>query len=60
MGLFDKAKDLAGQHSDKVNDGIDRAGDMIDEKTDNKYADKVDQGQEAAKNFLNKDGNEAR
>lgn len=53
MGLMDnmkdKASELAGQHGDKADGAVDQAGDFVDEKTDGKYADKVDQGQQAAK-----------
>lgn len=52
MGLFDKAKDLAAEHSEQVGQGVDKGGDMLDEKTGGKYADKVDQGQEFAKGHL--------
>ena len=55
MGLFDKAKDLAGQHADKVGDAIDKAADMVDEKTGGKYADQIDKGAEAAKGFVGED-----
>src|SRR5690606_31985390 len=55
MGIFDKAKDAAGQaaeqHGDKIDQGIDQAGDFADEKTGGKYSDQVDQGQDAAKSF---------
>jgi hypothetical protein len=52
MGIFDKAKDLLGEHSDKVAAGIDKVGDLVDEKTGGTYADKVDQGQDVAKERL--------
>ncbi len=55
MGLgdfVDKAKDLAAENKDKVEDGIEKAGDFIDEKTGGKYADQVDKGQEAAEDFV--------
>ena len=52
MGLFDKAKDMAGEHSEQVGQGIEKGGDALDEKTGDKYADKVDQGQEFAKGKL--------
>lgn len=52
MGIFDKAKDLGGQHSDKVEQGVEQGGDVVDEKTDGKYADQVDQGQEQATEFI--------
>lgn len=45
MGLFDSAKDkaseLAGEHQDTIDEGVEKAGDAVDEKTDGKYADKV-------------------
>lgn len=55
MGIgdfVDKAKDLAAENKDQVDDVIDKAGEMIDEKTGGKYSDQVDQGQEAAKDFV--------
>ncbi len=56
MGLFDKVKDLAGQHADKVEGAIDKAADMVDERTGGKYADHIDKGAEAAKGFVDGDG----
>ncbi|WP_405056672.1 antitoxin [Kribbella sp. NBC_01505] len=52
MGIFDKAKDALGEHSDKVDEGIDKAGDFADEKTGGEHADKIDKGQEFAKDRL--------
>ncbi|MFC9690525.1 antitoxin [Kribbella sp. NPDC056951] len=52
MGIFDKAKDALGEHGDKVDEGIDKAGDLADEKTGGEHADKIDQGQEFAKDRL--------
>jgi hypothetical protein len=49
MGIFDKAKDALSGQEDKVDAGIDRAGDMFDDKTGDKYIEQVDQGQEMAK-----------
>lgn len=49
MGIFDKAKDLAGAHQDKVDSLVDRAGDMLDQRTGGKYASHIDRGQEALK-----------
>ncbi|MEZ5383386.1 MAG: antitoxin [Microthrixaceae bacterium] len=50
MGFLDDAKDklddLADEHGDKIEDAVDKAGDFVDEKTDGKYADKVDMVQE--------------
>jgi hypothetical protein len=52
MGIFDKAKDAIGEHSEQSDGGIDKAGDFVDEKTEGKYVEQVDQGQEMAKDRL--------
>ena len=48
MGIFDKAKDALSGQEDKVDAGIEKVGDMVDQKTDGKYVEQVDQGQEMA------------
>lgn len=45
-GAVDKAKDLINQHEDKVDQGIEKAGDMVDDKTGGKFSGQVDQGQQ--------------
>jgi hypothetical protein len=55
MGFLDKAKQLLSQNADKVDQAIDKAGDIVDEKTQGKYSQHVDKAQEAAKNAINKD-----
>jgi hypothetical protein len=52
MGIFDKAKDALRGHEDKVDAGIEKAGDMVDEKTGGKYAEQVDKGQDMARDRL--------
>ena len=52
MGIFDKAKDAMSGQQDKVDAGVEKAGDMVDEKTESKYAEQVDQGQEMAKDQM--------
>jgi MT0933-like antitoxin protein len=49
MGIFDKAKDALSGKDHEIDGSIDKAGDMVDEKTDNKYVEQVDRGQEMAK-----------
>jgi hypothetical protein len=49
MGLMDKAKDAAGKHGDKVDEGMDKAGEMAKEKTGGQHDDKIDQGVEKGK-----------
>ena len=52
MGIFDKAKNAMSGQQDKVDAGVEKAGDMVDEKTGDKYTEHVDQGQEMAKDKL--------
>lgn len=54
MGLLDKVKGLLSQNADKVDAAIDKAGDIVDEKTQGKYKDTVDKVREAAKNAVDK------
>jgi hypothetical protein len=51
---MDKLKGMFGQHADKAESGIDKAGDVIDDKTGGKYAEHVDKGQDAAKDAVRK------
>ena len=53
MGLFDKVKDVLRNNSGAVDSAIDKAGDIVDSKTQGKYKDTVDQVQEAAKKAVN-------
>ncbi|WP_312892346.1 antitoxin [Allostreptomyces psammosilenae] len=53
MGAFDKFKDKADQLKDKVggeriDKGVEKAGDAVDQRTGGKYAEQVDKAQEAA------------
>ncbi|BAD55523.1 antitoxin [Nocardia farcinica] len=54
--LAGKAMDLAAQNADKVDAVIDKAGDLVDEKTGGKFAGQVDAAQDAAKNAIRKEG----
>ncbi|MBF6075976.1 antitoxin [Nocardia beijingensis] len=44
--------DLAQKNADKLDAVIDKAGDLVDEKTGNKYSSQVDAAQDAAKKAL--------
>jgi len=44
-----KAVDSQG---DKIGDGLDKAGDLADKKTEGKYGDKIDTGVDKAKDAL--------
>ena len=56
MGLFDdlkgKAQDLIHGNEQAIKDGIEKAGDFIDEKTGGKFADQVDAVQSGASDFV--------
>ncbi|SHI35274.1 MT0933-like antitoxin protein [Tessaracoccus bendigoensis DSM 12906] len=54
MGILDNLGDLAKEHEDKIEAGIEQAGDLVDEKTGDKFADQVDQVQDLAKEQLDK------
>ena len=58
MSMFDKAKDLLGEHADKVDEGIEKLGDLVDTKTGGEHADKVNTAQEKLKEQLSKLGNQ--
>ena len=47
--LKDRVTGMAAGHRDKVDQGLDKAGQMIDEKTGNKYSDQINTGVEKAK-----------
>jgi hypothetical protein len=54
VGLMDKVRGMLGQHGDKVEQGIDKVGDVVDDKTGGKYAGQVDKAQDAAKEGVDK------
>ena len=52
MGIFDKAKDALSGQVEHVDAGVDKAADFVDEKTEAKYGEQVDKGQDMAKDRL--------
>lgn len=52
MGLFDNIGDLAKQHEEQIEAAIDKAGDLVDEKTGGQHAAHVDQAQAFANDQL--------
>lgn len=54
MGIFDKVKDLANKNKDKVADGVDKATDVIDDKTGGKHTEHLDKVDDAAEKFAGK------
>ncbi|MEW6474241.1 MAG: antitoxin [Actinomycetota bacterium] len=53
MGTMDnmknKAKEAAGQHGDKVDQGLDKAAEKAKERSGGKHDDKIDRGVERGK-----------
>ena len=50
----DKVSDLARQHGDKVQHGIDKAAKAVDERTKGKYSDKIHAGTDKAKGAMDR------
>jgi hypothetical protein len=58
MGLMDTIKGWFGGNKDTAKGGIDKAGDVVDDKTGDKYVAQVDKGQDVAKDAVDKLGDE--
>ena len=56
MSTFDNLKgklgDLVDENSDKIADGMDKAGDFLDSKTGGKHADKIETGKDKLRDVL--------
>ncbi|MEE1825370.1 antitoxin [Streptomyces sp. BE20] len=52
MGILDNMAQLLKGHEDKAGQGIDKAGDFVDEKTQGKYSEQVDTAQQKLKEQL--------
>ena len=54
MAFLDKVKDLLSKNADKVDTAIGKAGDIVDKKTQGKYAQHVDKVQDVARKAVDK------
>ncbi|MFF4010757.1 antitoxin [Streptomyces sp. NPDC001717] len=52
MSVLDKLKQMLKGHEDQASQGIDKAGDFVDGKTQGKYSGQVDMAQEKLKEQL--------
>lgn len=52
MGIFDKAKDALNEHNAAVDQGIDKAADLIDEKTGGQHSQQIDQAAAKVKDAI--------
>ncbi|MEV3991307.1 antitoxin [Streptomyces sp. NPDC049837] len=48
----EKVSDLAQQHESKIDQGLEKAARMVDQKTKGKYSDKIESGTGKAKDAL--------
>ncbi|MFE2960870.1 antitoxin [Nocardia tengchongensis] len=51
-GLVGKGKEVAAQNAEKIEQAVDKAGHVIDEKTGGKFSAQIDKGTEAVKNAI--------
>ncbi|MFF2850873.1 antitoxin [Streptomyces sp. NPDC058001] len=54
--LKEKAEEIAEEHGEKITEGLEKAGDFIDDKTGGKYSDKIDSGVEKAQDLVERLG----
>lgn len=50
--LKDKAEEIAEEHGDRISDGLEKAGDLVDEKTDGKHSEQIDTAVDKAQALL--------
>jgi hypothetical protein len=58
MAFLDKLKTVLAKNADKVDTAIDKAGDLVDKKTQGKYAQHVNKVQDAAKKAVDNNSNQ--
>ena len=52
MSIIDKAKGIIGKNRERAKVGVDKAADVVDDKTDGKHTDKIDDGAEKVKDII--------
>ncbi|MFJ9892132.1 antitoxin [Streptomyces sp. NPDC091280] len=52
--LKDKAEEIAGEHGEAISDGLEKAGDLIDEKTDGRHSEQIDTAVDKAQGLLDR------
>ncbi|MGW7423129.1 antitoxin [Streptomyces sp. NPDC054813] len=52
----DKAKDVAEEHGDVIETGLEKAGGLADERTDGKYSEQIDTGVSKARQLVRRLG----
>lgn len=52
MSVMDKLKQMLKGHEDQAGQGVDKAGDLVDDRTQGKYSGQVDSAQERLRQQL--------
>lgn len=52
MGMSDKLKGMVSGHEDQAKEGVDKAAEVADEKTEGKYSDQINTAKEKASEQL--------
>ena len=52
--LKDKAEEIAEDHGDKISDGLEKAGELLDEKTDGRHGEQIDTAVDKAQELLDR------
>lgn len=55
MDIVDQIKGAVAGHEDEIKEGLDKVGDLVDEKTGGQFAAQVDQAQDFLKGQLGSD-----
>ncbi|MFF3767268.1 antitoxin [Streptomyces sp. NPDC001922] len=55
MSMMDKLKNMLKGHEDQASKGVDKSGDMVDDRTQGKHRRQVDTAQDKAKDQLGGD-----
>ncbi|MET7288068.1 antitoxin [Streptomyces sp. NPDC005573] len=54
--LKDKAEDIAEEHGDQISDGLEKLGDVVDERTGGKHSGAIDTAVDKAQEYVEKLG----
>ena len=52
----DKAKQVASEHPEQVDEGLKRAGEFADQRTGGRFGDQIQQGEQRAEDYLGSGG----
>ncbi|MER7183119.1 antitoxin [Streptomyces hyaluromycini] len=55
MSMLDKLKGMLKGHEDQAKKGVEKGGDMIDQRTGNKYQSQVDAAQKQADDYIERE-----